>query len=53
MACTGGHRVREQEKQAALDTAFSLTHMLAKEVHFLYALSLKWSEVDQMFLFFV
>lgn len=53
MARTGGHTLREQEDQAALDIVFSLIHMLVKDAHFLPSLPLKWSELDQMFLFSV
>lgn len=46
MACLGGHILREHKDQPALDIAFSLAHMLVKEINFLLSLPLKWSALD-------
>lgn len=53
MACTGRHKLREQEDQTDLDVAFSLTHIHVKEAHILHSLPLKWSKLNQMFVFSV
>jgi len=53
MVGTGGHTLREHEDDAAFYVAFSLTHMLVKEAHFLHSLALKWSQLDHTFLFSV
>lgn len=43
----------KQEEQVALDTAFSLIYMLVIEAYFLHSLPLKWSKMNQIFLFSV
>lgn len=53
MSWTVEDMLSKQEEQVALDTAFSLLHMLVKEAYFLHSLPLKWSKMDQIFLFSV
>lgn len=53
MECTGKHKLREQDDQADLDVAFSLTHIHVKEIRILHSLPLKENELNQMFVFSV
>lgn len=53
MAWIGEHTLSKQEEQVALDTEFSLIHMLVNEAYCLHLLPLKWSKIDQIFLFSV